>query len=159
MKHLERRHDIVLDGSLDRVFPLFTPIGETLWVDGWQPEFLHPEDGETSKGMVFRTRHGEEETLWTCVDWDPAGHRVRYVRVTPVSRFGFVEVTCREAGPGCTQASVAYTFTALTPVGQSYLSDLTEDAFAGMIDGWQTSINAWLRETHGGAGLHPPTAA
>lgn len=159
MKHLERRHDIVLDGPLDRVFPLFTPIGEKLWVDGWQPEFLHPEDGETSEGMVFRTRHGEEETLWACVDWDPAGHRVRYARVTPASRFGFVEVTCREAGAGRTEASVAYKFTALTPDGQSHLADLTEAAFAGMIDGWKTSINAWLRESHGGTGLHSPGPA
>ena len=109
--------------------------------------------------MVFRTRHGEEETLWACVDWEPATHRVRYARVRPASRFGFVEVTCREAGHGNTEASVAYTFTALTPDGQSYLSNLTEAAFAGMIDGWQTSINAWLRETRGGTGLRPSTPA
>ncbi|TIP26593.1 MAG: hypothetical protein E5X67_19455 [Mesorhizobium sp.] len=31
--HLERSHSIVLSGPVDRVFPLFTPIGETLWVD------------------------------------------------------------------------------------------------------------------------------
>lgn len=159
MKHLERRHDIVLDGPIERVFPLFTPIGETLWVNGWNPEFLHPVSGETCEGTVFRTRHGEEETLWACVDWEPAIHRARYARVTPASRFGFVEVSCREAGPGRTAASITYKFTALTPDGQSYLAGLTEDAFAGMIDGWQRSINAWLHEAHGGAGLHPPTSA
>ncbi|RWA97127.1 hypothetical protein [Mesorhizobium sp.] len=69
--HLERSHSIVLSGPIDRVFPLFTPTGETLWVDGWDPEFLHPQDGETRQGMVFRTAHGDETTLWACTDWDP----------------------------------------------------------------------------------------
>ncbi|MER8800739.1 hypothetical protein NKJ81_03885 [Mesorhizobium sp. M0018] len=34
--HLARSHSIVLSGPIDGVFPLFTPIGETLWVDGWR---------------------------------------------------------------------------------------------------------------------------
>lgn len=160
MKHLERRHDIVLDGPVDRVFPLFTPLGETLWVDGWNPEFLHPSSGETSDGMVFRTRHGDEETLWACVDFDPTAHRVRYARVTPASRFGFVEVICREAGAGRTEASVAYTFTALTPDGQSYLSDLTEAAFARMIEEWRALIDRWLLgNPASGAGLRSSAPA
>jgi hypothetical protein len=69
--HLERRHSIVLAGPINRVFPLFTPVGETLWVDDWNPDFLHPVNGETCEGMVFRTHHGDELTLWTCVDWSP----------------------------------------------------------------------------------------
>lgn len=142
--HLERSHSIVLSEPVDRVFPLFTPIGETLWLDDWDPEFLHPRDGETCRGMVFRTGHGDETTLWACTDWDPLAHRVRYVRVTPGSRFGFVEVACRPAADGGTEASIAYTFTALNTAGRSYLSELTEDAFAHMIEGWKVRIDAWL---------------
>ncbi|QND64130.1 SRPBCC family protein [Mesorhizobium loti] len=142
--HLERNHSIVLSAPIDRVFPLFTPIGETLWVDGWEPEFLHPQSGETQQGMVFRTVHGDETTLWACADWDPDGHRVRYVRVTPDSRFGFVEVACRKAIDGGTEATIAYTFTALNAAGRSYLSGLTQDAFAHMIEAWKVRIDAWL---------------
>ncbi|RWC48211.1 MAG: SRPBCC family protein [Mesorhizobium sp.] len=142
--HIERSHKIVLCGPVDRVFPLFTPIGETLWVDGWEPEFLHPHSGETQQGMVFRTVHGDETTLWACADWDLVGHRVRYVRVTPDSRFGFVEVACRKAIDEGTEATIAYTFTALNAVGKSYLSALTEDAFARMIEAWKVRIDAWL---------------
>ncbi|MBZ9845525.1 hypothetical protein [Mesorhizobium sp. CA5] len=142
--HLEHCHSIDLAGPIDRVFPLFTPIGETLWVEGWDPEFLHPRGGETQEGMVFRTSHGDETTLWACTDWQPSEHRVRYARVTPGSRFGFVEVTCRDTGGESTQASIAYTFTALGETGQSYLSELTEDAFVDMIESWKIGINAWL---------------
>lgn len=143
--HLERSHSIVVSGPVDRVFPLFTPIGETLWVDDWNPEFLHPQNGETHLGMVFRTAHGDETTLWACTDWDPVAHRIRYVRVTPDSRFGFVEVACRPAADGGTEVSIAYTFTALSTAGRSYLSELTEDAFAQMIEGWKLRIDAWLQ--------------
>jgi hypothetical protein len=150
--HLERSHSIVLSGPVDRVFPLFTPIGETLWVDGWEPEFLHPQSGETRQGMVFRTAHGDETTLWACADWDPTAHHVRYVWVTPDSRFGFVDVTCRSVADGATEASIAYTFTALNAAGEAYLSKLTVDAFAHMIESWRVRNDAWLLTAAASAG-------
>ena len=142
--HIERRHRIVLDGPVDRVFPLFTPAGEKAWAEGWDPEFLHPADGETREGMVFRTRHGGEITLWSCVDWQPIAHRVRYARVTPASRFGFVEVTCRALADGRTEANVTYTYTALEPEGRAHLEALSEAAFTRMIDGWRPAIDRCL---------------
>lgn len=144
MTHLERQHAIVIDGAIDRVFPLFTPLGETRWVDDWRPEFLYPESGETREGMVFRTHHGGEETLWSCIGWEPHRHHVRYARVTPGSRFGFVDVSCREPSPGQTEASVRYTLTALSAEGAAYLSGLTADAFARMIDDWKGRIERCL---------------
>ncbi|WP_448950646.1 hypothetical protein [Labrys neptuniae] len=145
MDHIERGHVIVLAGAIDEVFPLFTPIGEALWMEGWNPEFLHPENGETRQGMLFRTNHGDEETLWACVTWDPSAHHIRYLRVTPGSRMGFVDVTCREDAAGHTRATVAYVLTALADKGRSRLADLTEAAFTEMIDGWQMRIDRWLR--------------
>lgn len=144
MKHLERGHTITLAGPVSQVFPLFTPRGETLWVEGWNPDYLHPENGETQAGMVFRTGAGEDLTLWSCLDWEPAAHRVRYARVTPASRFGFVEVACREISPGRTEATVSYTFTALSPAGEAILDGLTEAAFAAMIEDWRLRIDRWL---------------
>ena len=144
MKHLEHRHVITLAGPLERVFPLFTPRGEIDWVPDWSPQFLYPADGVPVEGMVFRTGAGEEVTLWACADWQPAAHRVRYARVTPASRFGFVEVTCGALDPARTQASVAYAFTALSEVGEAYLESLTAEAFVSMIEGWRESIDAFL---------------
>ncbi|WP_343712037.1 SRPBCC family protein [Inquilinus sp.] len=144
MDHLERCHAIVLAGPVDRVFPLFTPAGETLWAEGWDPEFLHPASGDIMDGMVFRTRHHGETTLWACIDWNPESHRVRYVRVTPSSRFGFVEVVCREAPGGRTEATIAYTYTALSPQGRVHLAELSEAAFTRMIEDWRNRIDRLL---------------
>lgn len=144
MIHLDRHHTILINGSIDRVFPLFTPAGETRWVEGWNPEFIHPESGETCEGMVFRTTHGGEETLWSCLAWEPGRHHVRYARLTPGSRFGFVEVNCRKRSAEQTVVSVRYILTALSTEGASYLSDLTVEAYERMIGEWKVRIERWL---------------
>lgn len=143
-RHVECRHRIVLALPVEVAFPLFTPKGEEAWAPGWAPEYLHPGDGETRDGMVFRTSHGGETTLWGCVDYRPAEHRVRYARVSPETRFAFVEVACRAIGPAATEVEVGYTQTALTPAGEAMLAKTTEAAFAATIDGWKQAIEAAL---------------
>jgi hypothetical protein len=138
--HIERSHSITLPFPIARAFPLFTPIGEVDWAPGWQPDFLYPADGETKAGMIFTTAADGVATLWACADWAPENHRVRYVRVTPGDRFGFVDVQC-EAQSACeTRVDVGYQFTALSPSGVRYLEDLTPSAFAAMIEDWKRLI-------------------
>ncbi len=144
MLHIERRHSIELPAPVEAVFALFTPQGERLWAADWQPEFLHPESGETCENMVFRTRHNDEETLWSCILWQPLSHRVSYARVTPGSRFGRVDVACRQSAPHTTQAVVSYTFTALSPGGARWLDGLSEAAYTEMIEEWRVQIEAHL---------------
>jgi hypothetical protein len=145
MNRIERQHSITVARPIDQVFPLFTPKGETLWVQGWNPEFIHPQSGETCEGMIFRTGRDEDETLWSCIEWNPSHYRVRYARVTPSSRFGFVEVKCKEVALEQTEVSVDYTFTALTEQGNTDLANLTDDAFSQMIETWRVQIDRWLQ--------------
>lgn len=144
MRHVERRHAITLAAPVARVFPLFTPRGEERWIAEWRPDYIHPSDGETVEGMVFRTGQGDDLTLWSCLAWEPAAHHVRYARVTPASRFGFVDVRCMALDAGRTEAVVTYTFTALNDAGEAWLDTLTAPAFAAMIDVWRAKIDAWL---------------
>lgn len=143
--HVAFSHTIVLNGAVERVFPLFTPAGEMAWVPDWAPEFLHPANGETCSGMIFRTVHDGEETVWACVDWRPEEHRVRYARVTPASRFGFVDVACRAVPGGHTEATVSYAFTALSAAGEASIAAMSQSRFAAMIEGWRQLIDDHLR--------------
>jgi hypothetical protein len=142
--HVEHRHRIVLALPVEVAFPLFTPKGEEAWAPGWAPEYLFPADGETREGMVFRTFHGGETTLWGCVDYRPQEHVVRYARVNPETRFAFVEVECRAIGPATTEVEVGYAQTAVSPAGEGVLAETTEAAFAATIDGWRVEIEAAL---------------
>src|SRR5262245_23048859 len=143
-KHVHRAHEIELDASVADVFPLLTPAGEELWVEGWAPVYLHPRSRETQKGMVFTTGDGADLTLWSVADYDPARHTARYVRVTPASRFGFVEIACHAAGAARTRVRVAYTYTALTDAGNAFIEQFTEDSYRDMIGEWRQLMGAYL---------------
>ncbi len=141
-RHLHASHRIVVDGPLDQAFMWFTPAGEALWVDGWRPNYLHPGDGRTEAGMVFTTGQGDELTIWTLADFDRAAHRSRYLRCTPASRTGFVEVRCAALDEARTEVWVSYTLTALNAAGERVLEGFEGERFAAMIDGWAQAIAA-----------------
>ncbi|OYU47559.1 MAG: hypothetical protein CFE31_15900 [Rhizobiales bacterium PAR1] len=143
MNHIERQHAIVIPLALEAAFPLFTPLGEKLWFAEWQPEFIHPVDGTTQTGMVFRTRHGAEETLWSCIDYAPEAHRIRYARVSPATRFVTIDIVCRAESAATTSVSVVYAMTALSPKGESLLAATTHDAFRTSIEHWQTLVTRY----------------
>ncbi len=71
--HIERSHTIELRGSREEIFPLFTPLGETDWVPGWDPTFHHPRSGELAEGGIFTTsQDGEPDTIWAVMECEPA---------------------------------------------------------------------------------------
>lgn len=143
--HFSRSHHIRIAAPADQCQRFFTPAGEELWVDGWQPRYLHPVDGRTVAGMVFTTGQGDELTFWSLVDFETAPRRyARYTRVTPASRSGVVEVSCTPVSPDATEVEVRYTLTALTERGESDLAALDAAAFATMIDGWRSAIDPRL---------------
>lgn len=142
MKRIERTHTIKIPLPVEIAFPLFTPRGEMAWIDDWQPRFIYPPDGETCEGMVFTTGADAEETFWSCIEWAPEVHRVRYARVTPASRFAHVAVRCEPHDSGSTQVHVRYEMTALMPSGEALLAQTTPEAFRASIEGWKTLIEA-----------------
>ena len=108
----------------ERAMHLFTPVGERLWADHWEPRFPAGERGDGSApGTVFLTG----DTHWVVVDRTP--DRVRYARVTPGVRAGTVEVRVRPEGNAAV-AEVTYEMTALA----------ANDDFQPAIDEWGPAI-------------------
>jgi hypothetical protein len=135
-------HSIVVERPLEQAMYLFTPAGERLWAEGWEPTFPAGEDGDGSTpGTVFLTSGGYGTTYWAVAE--RADDRVRYARTTPGTSAGFVEVRCREEKAGRTTAEVTYDLTALGEDGVAFLDELT-DAFAHHIGHWQQLIEAAL---------------
>ena len=140
--HATRSATIRLDAPPERAFGMFTPLGERGWAQGWEPEFLHPLDGEACEGSVFITRAGGWETIWTTITHDLPG-RAAYSRVTPGLHAIIVEVRLRPAEDGGTLADVSYAFTALTSAGNDAVAEMV-DGFDGWMEEWETSINRAL---------------
>ncbi|CAN7321721.1 hypothetical protein [Rhizobium sp. LjRoot254] len=139
-RHEKVSHSIALPISADEAIEFFTPEGERMWVDGWAPRYFFPANGETIEGMVFATGEGDELTYWTVVDFDLAGCRARYCRVTPGSRSTIVEVTCVADGEQACHVDVSYTLTGLSEAGNTAIGAFVGDAYIVMIEGWRTKI-------------------
>ncbi len=145
-KRIVRSGVIGLPAPPDRIFPLFTPAGEKLWVDGWDPEMVYPESGATEEGMVFTTRRPDgSESVWTMSEYDERNLRVAYVRVTPGSDVCTVAVRCEPGPKGGTRARVTYTLTALTGRGSAYLADdFGEEHHRKRMATWEEAITRYL---------------
>jgi hypothetical protein len=145
-KRVVRSGVIGLPAPPNQVFPLFTPTGEKLWVDGWDPEAVYPESGATEEGMVFKTgRPDGSHSVWAMTEHDPENLRVAYVRVTPGSDVCVVAVRCEPGPEGGTHAHVTYTLTALGERGREYLAeDFSEEHYQKRMETWEEAITSYL---------------
>ena len=137
-------HTITLAIPVRQCQRLFTPAGEELWVDAWQPRYLHPPDGSTVQGMIFLTGQAEETTTWLMTEFSQDPYRARYARVTPASRWGFVQVVCTPFDETTTQVEVTYAMHALSRDGSTALKGFESEPFVAMIEGWKQRIDLRL---------------
>lgn len=141
-KRIDCRGEVAVSLPPDEAFPLFTALGELLWVPGWQPEFVHPGSGELELDQVWLTRTGEEVTHWLVTALDREERKVEYGRITPGSRLGKVIVEVAPAAEGSV-ARVRYVMTGLTPAGNAVLEEL-ESGYPAMMEKWAELIAAYL---------------
>lgn len=123
---------------------LFTPRGEKLWAEGWDPQFPAPAGDDTEPGTVFETGHGQQRTTWVVCAREP-GRSVRYARVVHGQNAGTVTVTLDDAAPPgeSRAATVDYDLTALS--GEAAV-DLARFAahYPQYLQHWEQAIAAAL---------------
>ena len=129
-------------GAIDEIFPLFSPLGERLWVPGWDPELLFPEGAEWEVGMVFRTREELGEAVWYITKLDRASLEVEYVRVEFGRYLARVSVKCRAVAGGTVDVGVTYTFVGLTERGNSDIEQMGQPAYEEKMFRWKSWIGA-----------------
>jgi hypothetical protein len=145
-QHIQRTQTIHLAGPPSRVFPLFEPLPEREWAEGWEPTMLFPPSGEAEVGAVFTSHHsGEPETIWAISVYDKASFHITYVRVTADSRVAFVDIRCAGREDGTTSATVSYTFTALSEAGNAFIERYTQEHYQYMMMQWEQAINHYLQ--------------
>src|SRR6266545_5083449 len=132
---------------------LFTPRGEKLWAEGWDPRFPAPAADDTEPGTVFETSHGEQRTTWVVCAREP-GRSVRYARIAHGRDAGTVTVTLSgEPAPGQSRvATVEYDLTALSEEAGAGLARFAA-GYPGFLRHWEAAIAAATRTgTPGDAG-------
>lgn len=145
---VERTTTLDLPVPPQRAFPLFTPEGEKMWAQGWDPEILYPGTGERREEGLFRTDAHGERTVWLILDCDAAAGRAEYAVVAPATRAGVVTVTCRPLGTDSTRVEVSYRMTALSEAGNAHLAHFAAH-YDELIGGWRPGLLRALEHTAG----------
>jgi hypothetical protein len=136
---------LMLAGSVDDVFLLFSPVGEKNWVEGWDPEILSPRGVTWAEGMVFRTFLQDQEEIWVVAKLDMAAHHVVYYRTEPGRVVARVEVRCRAVPGGRTEVTTEYSYVGLSKAGNGAVAEWTDAVYKEKMDRWEKLINEYLQ--------------
>ena len=144
-ERISRSSTFPLRGRIEVVFPLFGPVLEKKWAEGWDPDIIFPAGGILEKGMVFKTRgnsDGEDHYTWIVSALDTRDYLVEYTVFTPC-RVWVISVRCRAFEDG-TMVSVQYTYTATSEAGNELNRKALREMFVHDLRDWQEAINYYL---------------
>ncbi len=146
-KRISKTAVITLNGTPERVFPLFGAIEEKKWAEGWDPEILYPESLQIEEHMIFKTPphfHGEEPYLWAVSKYLPDNLFVEYT-VSNSDRLWFITIQCTGNKDGTTGARITYTFTGLTESGNENNEAALKHMYHADLKDWEDAINYYLK--------------
>lgn len=152
--HTEHQGEFHVAAALEQVLSLFTPLGETQWAHGWDPEFCYPASGLPAVGAVFLTTHADEPTtIWVMSHYAPETGQISYARITPHLAAGTVTIQCTATTPGTTTVHVAYHMTALSEAGNVWLTTFAQAHDQHWALTWEAAIQHYLHTRP--ASAHP----
>lgn len=125
-------------------FPLFSPLGEKVWVPDWNPETLHPRGVDWAEGQIFRTEELYGDAVWIVAQLDGENHRVRYYRVEPEHLVARIDVSCRESATAATNVTVSYEFVSLSPRGNETIGAMSQEEHDLKMKSWEKRIREAL---------------
>jgi len=136
---------VKLSASVGQAFQMFSPLGEKLWVPGWDPELLYPPNVAWEEGLIFRTREETGDAVWIVTRLDASGHRVVYHRVEPGRYVARIDVRCGAVADDFTEATTAYSFVGLSESGNDEIAAMTQDSYDEKMDRWTNWINQYFQ--------------
>ena len=145
-KRVRRTFTQTIAATPDVVFPLLCPVREVEWVAGWHPRLVISESGLVEAGCVFVMPDEPADSVWVVTRWDPAGHVVEFVKVTPGLAVGRIGISLEEAEGNAesTAAHVSYEYTALSEAGELFVERFTEAHYEAFMKEWESELNRFL---------------
>jgi hypothetical protein len=141
---ISRTASFIVNEKIEKVFPLFGPIREMEWAEGWEPEVIFSSGAQVEQHMIFRTKGSPSEKYytWVVTQFDPSEFVLEYA-VSTLNRIWFINVRCAPAND-TTIATVSYTYTSLNEEGEKLNSAALERMFKNDLRDWQEAINYYI---------------
>ena len=146
-ERIERTATFTINEKIENVFPLFGPIREMEWADGWNPEIIYRSHDQVlvEEHMIFQTNGqlDEGKYTWVITTFQPKNYLIEYT-VSTVERIWFIKAHCASAGDK-TQVNVTYSYTGLTDLGNQRNAKALKRMFADDLKDWEAAINYYLK--------------
>ena len=136
-----------LNMGADEALPFFTPEGERIWVDGWDPKPVYPpqKDVAFQANAVFRLDGHGEHSIWTILEANSKDRIAEYVYVVEGERVSRVRVQIEPLTGNRCKVHVRYVHTAISEKGLRFIATVTEAAYVQKMRDWQQSVSAAIR--------------
>lgn len=128
--------------AVDKVFPLFSPEGEKLWVPGWDYEKIMGAT-DLHEDYVFVTKHHDHAStaaIWVVKKYDPESYLVQFYKVEPDDKIGIVTVHCTEVSEAHTKIQVTYEYIGLSEKGNEFVEQFSTSAYRSFIAEWENLL-------------------
>jgi hypothetical protein len=145
-ERISQHASIELNGSVYNVFPLFGPVLEKKWAEGWDPEIIYSTTGLADDHMIFRTKANhlsEDWYTWVVTRYEPENFFIEYT-VSTSQRVWFISVQCAQKRSK-TIAAISYVYTGLSPQGNELNQVAMKKIFAHDLKDWEEAINYYLK--------------
>lgn len=136
-------HRLRLHASPEKVFPLFCPVRETEWADGWSPDLVITFCGFAERDCVFITSDKRGTAVWYVTRHEPEKFLVEMLKITPGVTACRLVIQLDEESTGCT-ANVTYTHTSLGAAGEELVAAFTAEHYQKFMQSWEEALNHFL---------------
>ena len=145
-RHVTRKYCQTINASPDKVFPLLCPVREAEWLEGWRYSMIYSQSGLVEEGAVFSTPNdGEPDTVWVVTKHDLSNFRIEFIRFTHQSRICVLKISVRLRDESSSYVDIEYTYTGISPSGNQFIDELTDDVFHANMEHWEKSVNHFLK--------------
>lgn len=144
-----RRYTQKLRGKPADVFPLLCPVREREWVQGWDPLAVYSESGLAENDCIFTTGEKAPESIWVITQFDPVDHILEILKVSPGMTVARITISLAESDSGDTDAEVVYMYTAISPDGEEFVENYSQEFFDRFMQFSESALNNFLDKTGG----------
>lgn len=143
---VERSYVQKLSGKPEEVFPLLCPVREREWEEDWNPLMVYTKSGFAETDCVFLTGEETPSSIWVITRFDPLNYEIEIVKVTPGMTVGKIRIALSENGKSGTVAMVTYQYTAISPEGEAFVREYSEEFFEQFMQFSESALNRFLKK-------------
>lgn len=144
---IEMRITHRIEGEPEQVFPLFCPVREYEWLEGWECDLLYTETGRVENNCVFMTELPERgRGTWLVSRYELENFLVEYVIFYPELYTEKIDIKVKTNNDdGTSNVYWRRTYTGLTPQGNEFIKEHTGEPLRKRMNFIYQSLNHYVK--------------